>query len=267
KDFWRFSMDEMIEFDLPAIIKYVLNKTNNSTLGYIGHSQGTLLMFGLLASQPQYCNIIKPFVALAPITRIANPKSPVTRIFSNPFLVDYLYHRGDAFFPYKCALNYIGEKGCKFWPFREFCSFLLFLFCGFDQEQLNQKRISTYFAHTPAGTSSWNIAHYGQILGSKKFQKFDYGCTKNFEKYGTSTPPVYDLKNVDANNIAILHSQNDWMSDPEDLNFLRQEVKGKFLLDHQVTFSKWNHIDYIWSRETEKYVNIVVLEILEKFRK
>lgn len=36
-------------------------------IGYVGHSQGTTLMFALLASQPEtYSTLIRPFVALAP---------------------------------------------------------------------------------------------------------------------------------------------------------------------------------------------------------
>ncbi|RWS00483.1 gastric triacylglycerol lipase-like protein 2 [Dinothrombium tinctorium] len=280
KDFWNFSFDEMIEFDLPALIKYVLNITKNckfmkanyqsnliviATLAYIGHSQGNMLMFGLLASQPQYCNIIRPFIALSPVTRMAHLKSPFALVCSNPSFFNYLYRRGGALIPNKRALNCICKKGCKFLLFREFCSTILFLFCGFDQEQLNKERLPTYMSHAPAGTSARNMAHLGQNMHSKKFQKFDYGCEKNLKKYGTDATPVYDLKNVDSKNIALLHSQNDFISDPEDLNFLRKEVKGKFFLDHQVNYSNWNHIDYIWGREAEKYVNIIVLEILENF--
>lgn len=38
-EFWKFSMDEMIKYDLPAEIDYILAQTNHSTLTYIGHSQ------------------------------------------------------------------------------------------------------------------------------------------------------------------------------------------------------------------------------------
>ncbi|KAH6940489.1 hypothetical protein HPB50_000510 [Hyalomma asiaticum] len=52
--FWNFSVQEMIEYDLPATIDYVLRETGHSRLGYVGHSQGTLIMFGLLSSVPAY---------------------------------------------------------------------------------------------------------------------------------------------------------------------------------------------------------------------
>ncbi|OTF78125.1 hypothetical protein BLA29_006503, partial [Euroglyphus maynei] len=43
-EFWRFSMDEMIQIDLPSMIDYILYQTNHSSLSYIGHSQANVLM-------------------------------------------------------------------------------------------------------------------------------------------------------------------------------------------------------------------------------
>ncbi|XP_075731046.1 gastric triacylglycerol lipase-like [Rhipicephalus microplus] len=66
--FWDFTFDQMIEYDVPAMIDYVLRETGCSRLGYIGHSQGSLIMFGLLSSVPAYNEKVGLFVALAPVT-------------------------------------------------------------------------------------------------------------------------------------------------------------------------------------------------------
>ncbi|XP_077541261.1 gastric triacylglycerol lipase-like [Haemaphysalis longicornis] len=57
--FWNFTFQEMIEHDVPLMIDYVLEKTGRTQLGYVGHSQGTLVMFGLLSSNAVYNK--KPF--------------------------------------------------------------------------------------------------------------------------------------------------------------------------------------------------------------
>lgn len=52
-EFWAFSWDEMAAYDLPASIDYILQTTGQSSLGYVGHSQGTTMGFAALSSQPQ----------------------------------------------------------------------------------------------------------------------------------------------------------------------------------------------------------------------
>lgn len=44
----------MAEFDLPAMIDYVLKETGQKKLFYIGHSQGTSAAFALLSESPEY---------------------------------------------------------------------------------------------------------------------------------------------------------------------------------------------------------------------
>lgn len=43
-DYWDFSFDELAKFDLTASFKYIANKTQQK-IHYVGHSQGTLIMF------------------------------------------------------------------------------------------------------------------------------------------------------------------------------------------------------------------------------
>jgi pimeloyl-ACP methyl ester carboxylesterase len=48
KHFWNFSFDEMAKFDLPAAFTYIVNITKKP-IHYIGHSQGTMIMFAALS--------------------------------------------------------------------------------------------------------------------------------------------------------------------------------------------------------------------------
>ncbi|XP_070395505.1 gastric triacylglycerol lipase-like [Dermacentor albipictus] len=73
--FWRFSFDEMIMYDTPSMIDAVLGRTNNTRLLYIGFSQGTQVLFGLLAQQPEYNKKISLFLAMAPIVYLGHLKA------------------------------------------------------------------------------------------------------------------------------------------------------------------------------------------------
>jgi pimeloyl-ACP methyl ester carboxylesterase len=62
--FWNFSFDEIALYDLPAMVNYILDKTNQSKLFYVGHSQGNMVAFARLSTCPEFNSKIKLFLAL-----------------------------------------------------------------------------------------------------------------------------------------------------------------------------------------------------------
>lgn len=62
-----FSLDELGNIDLPAIIDYVLQVTKKSHLTYVGHSRGVAMAVILLSSQPEYNSKINLFAGIAPV--------------------------------------------------------------------------------------------------------------------------------------------------------------------------------------------------------
>ncbi|GFT43376.1 gastric triacylglycerol lipase, partial [Nephila pilipes] len=76
----------MAEYDLPAMIDYVLNVTNENQLAYVGHSQGTTAAFALLSEKPEYNKKMKLFIALAPVASGTYISSAVR--FLAPFAKD-----------------------------------------------------------------------------------------------------------------------------------------------------------------------------------
>ena len=76
----------MIKHDVPAAIDYILNATGQKKLNWIGFSLGNTVLFGLLASQPEYNSKIKLAVAIGgPAVYFNSTRSvPVMSLARNP---------------------------------------------------------------------------------------------------------------------------------------------------------------------------------------
>lgn len=194
--FWDFSLDELVKYDLPAVIDYVQkdhannvvqqqhqqqNKFYNKTkVAYIGHSQGTTMMFSLLASKPDiYTDIIEPFIALAPVVYLQHVHTPVRYLIRFKPLTELFTSPVAGTGPFQRLLPLICLRSSS----SELCSNTVFLATGFDERQYDKNRISVYVRHVPTGTSWKVLNQYGQMYESGVFQMYDHGPAGNQAKY------------------------------------------------------------------------------------
>ena len=183
-------------------------------------------MFGLLSTKPEYSNLIKPFVALAPVARVDHLQSPIRMLAQIEPFVNLLRIHGGEFLSNDRFIRYLKRTLCTP-PFHFICSNTLFLLMGYDSMQLNMTRLPVYAAHEPAGTSAWNLVHFCQMITQKSFARFDLGLKNNLRKYGSPHPPEYPLGNINSTHIAFLYSSNDLLADPQDVSLLKSLIKGK----------------------------------------
>lgn len=69
--------------DLPNTIDYILDKTGEPDLNYIGHSMGTAIFFVLCSERPEYQEKVRSMVAMAPIAYLNHVKSPIMTFLSS----------------------------------------------------------------------------------------------------------------------------------------------------------------------------------------
>lgn len=172
--FWKFSWHEMGEYDLPAVIDYVLHTTKKDDLIYAGHSQGTTQFFIFNELHPEYESKVKGFLAMAPIAFMGHSDSFVLQLISHfqaelnvsvevlpiqalvfsddLFLLQWIsqFIGMDEFMPSGGLISQIAEAVCKdVHPLlAAACDNILFLACGFDADQLNTVSHSSLKAGT-----------------------------------------------------------------------------------------------------------------------
>ncbi|XP_012231435.1 lipase 1-like [Linepithema humile] len=263
--FWDFSFDEMGTYDLPAIISYITNLTSEPLHTYIGHSMGTTTFYVMAIKRPEVAKMVRVMISLAPVAFVRNLRS-VAQIFL-PFknsIEAILYSLGvHDFIPLDGVFRNIARMGCNVNFFtKQICSTIIFLICGFDEEQLNDTLLPVILAHFPSSTSTKTLIHYGQEMISGKFCAYDYGREKNMQMYNATIPPDYDLSRITV-PIALIYAYNDLLATEKDVKILR-DLLTNIVDDYRLPSLKFNHIDYMWAQDARTLVYEKILEIMKK---
>lgn len=264
-DFWKFSWHEIGVYDLPAAIDYIQEQTDQKKIFYVGHSMGTTIAFVLLSEKPEYNDKIEAMIALAPVANVTYMTSPIRAVA--PFALDLqliLKLLGqNEFMPGDVLSHIFSDMFCGTKITRPLCENVSFLFGGVESKQLNETRIPVYLHHFPAGTSTYTVVHYAQIMNAKNFQKFDYGKWMNTKKYGQPTPPLYDMDKITA-PVAFYWTLNDLMADPTDVAILKPKIRN-LIKFQQVPFPEFTHLDFAIGVDARTLVYNDILDTLGEF--
>ena len=173
--------------------------------------------------------IVKPFVALAPATRITDTASNAVNLLPkfDKLLTDGGRELGGALPGVKRTVETIASmKGCAINPQLLSCTLLFALVGGYNYRQTNLSRMAVYLTHAPMGTSLWTLDHFLQSRKSGDFLMFDRGETENMKLYGQPKPPRYELEKITNPYIAVIYSRGDTYASEKDAVWLKNQIKG-----------------------------------------
>ncbi|XP_053244642.1 putative lysosomal acid lipase/cholesteryl ester hydrolase [Podarcis raffonei] len=263
EEFWRFSQDEMAKYDLPAFINFILNKTGQEKLFYIGHSQGTTIAFIAFSIMPQLAQKIKMVFGLAPQVTVKD--------FPNPALTMFLglsEHKlkgifgTKQMFPQSKFVKWMATHVCNRFLIEYLCSFMIHLGTGFNMKNLNMSRSDVYLSHWPAGISVQNLLHWAQGLKSGKFKAFDWGSKEeNMAHYNQETAPSYDIKKMTAPT-ALWNGGNDWVSTPKNIARWLPQVSN--LVYHKM-IPDWQHTDFFLGLDAPQHLYVEIIEFMQNY--
>lgn len=255
--FWEFTWEEIALYDLPAMISYILETTRQHSMYYVGHSQGTTSGYVLCAMRPQYNNYIRMMFSLAPVAWMGNVKSPLVRMFSPAYNV--LAYALKDFNTYTSGLDMFNKMSsfvCTVIPTR--CDNILHSLSG-HETKVSPTFLAIILGHYPTGASTYQFVHYGQLVESKRFCRYDFGTSRNFELYGQNNPPDYNLTNVVV-PVVLFHGNRDWLSAPADVNILMRHLPNVY---DETNLSDFTHIDYVYAEEAKEVVYDKIIEHIE----
>lgn len=269
--YWEFTWDEMAARDLPAMVDKALKISGQPYLYYMGHSQGTEIMFARLSEGDQrFAKKIRKFFALAPVGAVAHIKGLIAFLGRHFGLwaLRWIFGTHD-FMPHTWFSTMFAELICGEWRWENpLCDNVLFQIGGPETKQFNQSRLMVYMAHTPAGTSTWNIIHWAQMRQSGRVQMFDFGnANANRRHYGQDTPPIYNISRIRNVPIYMYYSESDWLGDAVDVRgTLLKQIPGEWIKLAR-NLPHFNHFDFIWGLLAPKEIYAEIIQVVTNHEK
>ncbi|XP_014285231.1 lipase 3 [Halyomorpha halys] len=266
KEYWDFSFHEMGYYDQPAIIDFILDKTDHTKLFYIGHSQGTTQFFALMSLRPEYNEKVIHMSALAPIAFLDHTRGTLRALtfISNALMKAFSYLNIYNILSSSPLMRGIEKMFCKTLPLSSIlCENILFIIAGYDAQNVNKTLIPIITTYTPAGASIKQLTHFSQLAtNGQKFTQFDYGWYENYYVYGQRNPPEYDLSQI-TTPITLHYSQNDWVSGIQDV--LKLKSKLAQAEDIVVPFYYFNHLDFMWAKNVWSLLYQPMLDVIQEY--
>ncbi|KAI5646275.1 alpha/beta-hydrolase lipase region domain-containing protein [Phthorimaea operculella] len=266
--YWDFSFDEIGRYDLPASIDFMIKETGRPKVKYVGFSQGTSVFYVMAAERPEYNEKVSIAVQLASIAWLPRIKSPLFRLVGelNRALGTvrevFGFNMVNGSNPF---LRFMGRHVCGNELMNVIvCSNAAFSIFGFNYDQINVTQGPVIAAHYPSTLSTKQLIHYGQLIKSATFRRYDYGLDKNMDIYGSELPPDYPVENISSPVALFYTKKNDWSSIYEDVLILKNKLPN--LVDfYEVSHPSWAHMDYLWAKDVKKFAYVRLLELFKKY--
>ncbi|XP_019669810.2 lipase member K isoform X3 [Felis catus] len=236
REFWAFSLDEMANYDLPATINFIAEKTGQERLYYVGHSQGTTIAFIAFSTNPELAKRIKIFFALAPVITVKYTQSPMKKLTTLSRKVVKAFFGDKMFYPHTFFDQFIATKVCNRKLFRHLCSNFLFTLSGFDPKNLNMSRLDVYLAQSSAGTSVQTMLHWAQL-----------------------TPPLYNVTKMQVPT-AVWSGGHDRVADLKDVENLLPQIPR---LIYYKLIPHYNHVDFYLGQDAPQEIYQDLIRLMD----
>ncbi|XP_054839167.1 putative lysosomal acid lipase/cholesteryl ester hydrolase [Eublepharis macularius] len=260
-EFWIFSFDEMAKYDLPASVNFILDKTGQEHIYYVGFSEGVTTAFIAFSTMPQLAKKIKMLFGLGPIATMKFSYGPLTVLGKIPEVLLKVIFGEKKFLPYIAVIRCLLSHLCDHNFLDTLCGNVIFLFTGCNERNLNFSRMNVYTAHTPADTSVQNVLHWSQMFRYGNFRAFDWGSkVKNMAHYNQSTPPYYKIEEMHVPT-SLWSGGRDQIADPKDVALLLTQIPNLVYYKH---IPDWGHVDFIWGLDAPQRLYEEIIQLIQK---
>uniref|UniRef100_A0A1I7U8F8 Lipase n=1 Tax=Caenorhabditis tropicalis TaxID=1561998 RepID=A0A1I7U8F8_9PELO len=269
--FWNFTLYDYSHFDLRQQIEHALEKTGHKSLFYVGHSQGTTVMFARLAeADAKWQSKIRMFFAMGPTAGFLKPLMPFTLLERDylqkliQFVLDGRFGIKPVMVPKDVTSKIVDFCSTKILSY--FCTAGLHVALNLESlGQVNSSRLPIFLSHFPSATSTLNILHWMQIFKYHELRRLDLGEERNLIAYGQTEAPKLDIKNIVAQTI-LYFSKDDQITDEVDVREIIIKNMGPGLIENY-DLDHFTHADFaIGLRATDEVYKPIIYRIYKELK-
>ena len=250
----NYSMDDFVASDMPAMVKYIKERTGAKKMTFIGHSQGTTLFLMAMMHDPIFTEeSFDNFISLGTVPNLAHSK------FLPIDILDMIYDllRRATFLQ---ALNLpellrellatLAKEHPK--VFGKIFDTLASIYPSGRMDYINIYNLLYYF---PGGISKINLFHWSQIHQMKKLVYYN----PNFHE--EKTAKEYNLENLKKWKIKSLvtRSDDDTFGSYQDVTDFYDAVEDKSVIK-LIELTSYGHLDVLFA---ESAINDIFKPIIE----
>ncbi|CAG9840549.1 unnamed protein product [Diabrotica balteata] len=198
EEYWNFSFHEIGIYDLPALTDYITKQTKSKVI-FVGHSMGSTASYVYAIEKKTHAeNNLKGLVSLAPAAYMEHTQGFFKFIGpKNEWIWDFTKKIGCYAVSNTYTKRLISSLLCAQYPGVYGCYYFYGYMSGLSPTEERPDMVPLFFSVMPSPISMRILAHFGQLIETTRFQKFDYRDDQiNLEKYGSLKPPDYNISQI-----------------------------------------------------------------------
>jgi len=237
EEFWNFSIDEVIKYDIKAIFTRVIEITKFDQVFYAGHSMGGGTFIAAASRDPKfYGRYAKGYVGLAPSTRSLHSLYLLRLAFYTKFFTTFQRLGMHEIFNFDKNVRNFFSYFCDCFP--DICSQILSLLADQQPEYDNTKKYKVFFNHYPSGTSTHQIIHIMQQSAHYGYYEYQRSPIDPLIEYDfTKFPPEVP--------VAIYAGAADLLVSVIDTRWLRDKLKPLNVVKEYKEYIGYGHLTFI----------------------
>nr|XP_056705247.1 lipase member M-like [Euleptes europaea] len=261
EEFWDFSFHEMGIYDIPAAIKFILRKTKQEALYYIGHSQGGTLGMITFSVLPELAPKVKLVMLFAPSYTMVGTSGPSRLFLSLPDgFIRFMWGKKEfCLFPQK--MKPVNAKFCSTTIIDKICVQFISIGFGSNEKNINVSRMDVYAGIFPDSTSVKTMVHWAQVTKSREFKYFDYD-SKNEAVYNMPTPPFYKVEDMTVPT-AVWTAGKDILTDIKDTELLLPRLTHLTFYKH---IPDWQHADFVLGLDSPETLYPDIFWLMDQYK-